>query len=173
MKRAVAVLLALAALAAGIALAWRQLQPAQPADGAAVSALRLLGSGALKAPDGNAFNPPGLGERTVVLNFWATWCPPCVDEMPELDRFAQGEPAVQLIGVAIDSPSNVREFLKRTPVSYPIALAGMEGSGMMRDLGNTAGGLPFTVIVDREGRIRFAKMGKTESQELRSALNKR
>jgi thiol-disulfide isomerase/thioredoxin len=104
----------------------------------------------------------------LLLNFWGTWCPPCVKEMPELDRFARDHAAQgwRVLGLAVDNARAVREFLRRTPVSYAIAMAGFEGSELARRLGNTQSGLPFTVAFDRRGRIAKLKAGETNAAEM-------
>jgi thiol-disulfide isomerase/thioredoxin len=106
--------------------------------------------------------------RPLVINFWATWCPPCVREMPELDRFARqfGGRGWQVLGLAIDQSEAVQSFLQRTPVSFPIALGGNDGLGIIRELGNTSGGLPFTVVISAQGKVTSRKMGATDFDEL-------
>lgn len=106
--------------------------------------------------------------RPLLVNFWGTWCPPCVKEMPELDRFAREHAAQgwRVLGLAVDNARAVREFLRRTPVSYAIAMAGFEGSELARKLGNAQSGLPFTVAFDRGGRIARTKAGETNAAEL-------
>jgi thiol-disulfide isomerase/thioredoxin len=91
--------------------------------------------------------------RALVINFWATWCPPCVKEMPDLNRLAQQHPGAQFLGIAIDTASNVTDFVKKIPVSYPIFVAGLGGVSLVRALGNAAGGLPFTVLVRAQGDL--------------------
>ena len=119
-------------------------------------------------PEGKPFNWSGLQGKPLLLNFWATWCPPCVKEMPELDRFHREFSAAgwQVVGLAIDGPTPVKEFLAKVQVGFGIALAGFGGTELAQTLGNTAGGLPFTVLIDAQGRIRHRKMGATHFDEL-------
>lgn len=119
-------------------------------------------------PEGTPFNWTSLQGRPLLLNFWATWCPPCVKEMPELDRFHREFSAAgwQVVGLAIDGPTPVKEFLAKVKVGFGVALAGFGGTELAQTLGNTAGGLPFTVLIDAQGRIRHRKMGATHFDEL-------
>ena len=109
-----------------------------------------------------------LRTKPLVINFWATWCPPCVRELPEIDRFARENigRGIQVIGLALDSADPVKAFLTRVPLSMPIALAGLEGSDLVRALGNTQGGLPFTVLFAAGGRLIERKLGETSHAEL-------
>jgi len=104
--------------------------------------------------------------RPLVINFWATWCPPCVKEMPDLNRLAQQHPGAQFLGLAIDTAANVKEFVKKIPVSYPIYIAGHGGIGMVRALGNPAGGLPFTVLVRAQGDLGPVILGPVDPDSL-------
>ncbi|RZL00176.1 MAG: TlpA family protein disulfide reductase [Rubrivivax sp.] len=117
---------------------------------------------------GPALALSSLQGRPLLLNFWATWCPPCVKEMPELDRFHRefSGQGWHVLGLAIDSPTPVKAFLAKKPVGFQIGLAGLGGTEIAQDLGNTAGGLPFTVLVDAQGGIRQRKMGPTTFDEL-------
>ena len=74
----------------------------------------------------------------------------------------------QVVGLAIDQPSAVRKFLSRTPVSYPIGLAGLQGTDLVKPMGNTAGGLPFTLVVDAGGSVAARKMGKLDAADLQT-----
>ena len=114
------------------------------------------------------------GKHLTVINFWGTWCPPCVEEIPELNALAVDPAFTQyatMVGIAIDNRTNVDEFLKKTPISYPHGLAGLDGSQWMAALGNKAGGLPFTVILDAQGKLVFSKAGKTNREELTAAIS--
>lgn len=119
-------------------------------------------------PQGGDLDMASYRGRRLVLNFWATWCPPCVREMPELDAFQRQYAAAgwQVVGLAIDHPAAVREFLLRSPVSYPIGLAGLEGTDLGRRLGNDTGGLPFTVLFGSDGLPAARKLGETRRELL-------
>jgi thiol-disulfide isomerase/thioredoxin len=126
-------------------------------------------------PDGQPLAMASLYGQPLLLNFWGTWCPPCVKEMPELDRFAKEHAGQgwQVLGLAVDNPKAVRDFLARTPVSYRIGMAGFEGSELTRKLGNTQAGLPYTVAFDRQGAMTHSKAGATTLEELRSWAQRR
>ena len=109
------------------------------------------------------------GQRPLLVNFWATWCAPCVEEMPLLDAFARSQPAdgVRVVGVALDGSDEVVEFLGRVPVDYPILVAGPPRSGdVSEQLGNSRGVLPFSVLVGADRRILATRMGDFSAAEL-------
>lgn len=119
-------------------------------------------------PEGGELAMSSLQGRPLLINFWATWCPPCIEELPMLDRFSaeQGAKGVQVLGLAVDQPSAVRKFLARTPVRFPNGMAGLQGTELARQLGNTVGGLPYTLMLDGAGRVVGRKMGKLEAADL-------
>ncbi|AWI54561.1 redoxin [Aquabacterium olei] len=178
-RRALLALVGLTAAAGGAWWAWRR-QPAEatsPAQTPSPGLTTATDSDTLPAafwqrefeqPAGGPLDWAALKGRPLLINFWATWCPPCVKEMPELDRFHRefGARGWQVVGLAVDGPTPVREFLARTPVGFPIGLAGLDGTELATALGNTAGGLPFSVLIDAQGRIRQRKMGATHFDEL-------
>jgi thiol-disulfide isomerase/thioredoxin len=127
-----------------------------------------LWSTSFDTPAGGRIDLAALRGRPLVLNFWATWCAPCVREMPALDRFFADFKARgwQVLGIAADQAAPVREFLARTPVAYPVALAGFAGIELSRRLGNEAGGLPFTVAFDGRERIMQRHMGESSYELL-------
>jgi thiol-disulfide isomerase/thioredoxin len=123
----------------------------------------------IRTTDGRTLSNADIGERFVVLNFWAPWCPPCVREMPEIDRFARsaaGKNAL-VIGLAIDEQPAVDRFLAAHPVSFPISILGYEGLAWARRLGNDPNvALPFTAVFDRSHRLAQHKFGATNAAEL-------
>lgn len=112
--------------------------------------------------------PADLAGRPMLVNLWASWCGPCIKEMPELDRYAQaqGKAGVQVLGIALDDASAVRAFLQRVPVRYPIALDGPGPADAGVRLGNVRGVLPYTVLLDAEGRVAKQKIGPFEPGEI-------
>lgn len=130
------------------------------------AALAELWAARFATPNGQTLELARLRGQWFVLNFWATWCAPCIKELPDFNRFDQEERAKgakgwRVLGLAIDGPTPVREFLKQHPVDFPIGLAGLNGSELMRKLGNFRGGLPFTVVANPHGDIVWRRPGAT------------
>jgi len=157
---------AAAAALAGAGLAWRKQFPgAQPAQSEEVAELWRM---SFDTPAGTRLDMQTLRGKPLLLNFWATWCPPCVEEMPMLDAFYKQSASKnwQVVGLAIDQPTAVRTWLGRTPVTFPIGLAGLGGSELSRNLGNLAGALPFTIVIGAAGNVLQRKMGRVTTAEL-------
>ncbi len=108
--------------------------------------------------------------KHVVLNFWATWCPPCLDELPLLNQLAKDRPDIQIIGIAIDTPEAVSEFLVDREMAYPIVFPREPMSDPSRNLGNYLAALPFSVLVDAEGRIVRTKLGELKPDQVEAFL---
>lgn len=155
---------AAAAALAGAGVAWRKWSPG-PVQSDAVATLWPL---AFDTPAGAKLEMQALRGKPLLLNFWATWCPPCVEEMPMLDAFFRENASKgwQVVGLAIDQPSAVRAFLARAPVGYPVGLAGLGGSELSRALGNLEGGLPFSVVIGSGGQILQRRIGQVSETEL-------
>ncbi|MDF1484780.1 TlpA disulfide reductase family protein [Ramlibacter sp. H39-3-26] len=162
-RRAVFAGVAATALLAGAGAAWQALRrQAGDADAEA-----LWGHG-FETPEGGVLALQSLRGKPVLVNFWATWCPPCVEEMPLLERFFRENAGKgwQVVGIAADQREPVRKFLTRVPISYPIALAGFSGIELGKALGNAGGGLPFTVVLGKDGRLAGRKIGRLSLEDL-------
>jgi len=162
-------LMGAAGASAGAAgLVWNRWQ-----EEAATPPLAALWQARFARPEGGELVMASLLGQPLLLNFWGTWCPPCIKEMPELDQFQREWAASRagsggrVLGLAVDNPTAVREFLARRPVGYTIALAGFEGTDLSRQLGNSQGSLPFTALFNRQGEIVQRKLGTVDLPELR------
>lgn len=119
--------------------------------------------------DGKASElPKTYAGRPLLINVWASWCGPCIEEMPEVQRFhaEQGGNGVQVIGIALDDEAAVREFLKKIPVAYPLFLdaAGPRDAGVR--LGNPKGVLPYSVLISADGRLLKQRIGPFDHGEI-------
>lgn len=111
-------------------------------------------------------------DRLLVCNFWATWCPPCIEEIPILIGVRQKHvgSGVEVVGIGIDQAAKMRNFAAKFNIPYPILIAGPEAIGLTKRLGNRAGGLPYTVVVDRHGRLAYQRIGAFRDGELEEVL---
>jgi thiol-disulfide isomerase/thioredoxin len=159
----------------GRSLAEHWLQSTAPPAPAGVQVLRrgdTVPDLALRGVDGRMHRLAEWRGKRVLLNFWATWCAPCREEMPALaaaQRRAGND--VQVIGIAMDKPLAVHDYLERAPVGYPVLL----GLDADRDLsllfGNTRGALPFSVLIGADGRIQDTQLGKLDERQLHAWLD--
>jgi len=161
--------LGLALAAAGAQLAGCGRGESAPA-AAETQALDALRTASLANLDGGTETLSQWAGQPWLVNFWATWCPPCVHEMPDLDRLQADFPQVRFIGLGIDSIDSMRNFRERVPVAYPLLEARADGLDWSRALGNEAGGLPFTMILDASGNIRYRVSGRIDPEVLAAQL---
>jgi thiol-disulfide isomerase/thioredoxin len=150
----------------GAGIAWWKFQPHAMAAGVEQTLWGLE----FERPEGGALAMAALKGKPLLLNFWATWCPPCVEELPMLNTFFRDNAPKgwQVVGLAVDQPSAVRKFLARLPLDFPVGLAGLDGSELGRSLGNLTGGLPFTVVLGGNGQVLHRKMGQVTAEDLRA-----
>jgi thiol-disulfide isomerase/thioredoxin len=159
------------ALAAMIAGGWLASTRYAPRPAPAVAALWMR-----SFPDA-AGRPQTLSQwrgQVVVLNFWASWCGPCREEMPDFAALrAQYRPGgIEFVGIAIDNPANVAQFLRQMPVAYPILIGEGAAHALARQLGNPSGGLPYTIVLDREGDIVLRHLGRLPRSRLEATLTR-
>jgi thiol-disulfide isomerase/thioredoxin len=164
---------ALAALGLGAyGYRWARAPGALPAGPAAAPdpSAGLMGR-TLPDPDGKMHALSAWRGRPLLVNFWATWCGPCVVEMPELEELAKSYPMVQFVGVGIDSADNIRTFIRKVQVSYPLLVMDSGGTDLIRALGNAPGGLPFTVIFNADGSINRKILGRIDRDDVAGILS--
>lgn len=151
------------ALAAGLGLA---LWDRTPADASALLALSL--------PDTHGTSQ-SLGQwrgKVLVVNYWATWCGPCREEMPEFVRAQRelGPKGLQIVGIAVDQPDKVAQFAKELDLNYPALISTYEAVDIGKPLGNRLAALPFTVVLDREGRVAHTQLGPLKPAQFRAIV---
>ena len=120
---------------------------------------------------GNTRSSTEWSDKIVVLNFWATWCPPCRKETPAFietqEKYADN---VQFVGIAIDDKELVQDFADEFGINYPTLLGGMEAVKISQQLGNRFSGLPFTAIFDKNGNLVYQHTGEVEKDALQSEI---
>ena len=160
--------LALAALAAGVWFAHGHYAP-RSSEAAALAALQQA---RYPDPEGRSQALAQWSGKLRVVNFWASWCAPCREEMPDFDDLARQyrEHGVEFIGIAVDTPANVQAFLQRQPVGYPILVGEGGADSLARALGNTTGALPYTLVLDPEGRVVKQHLGRLPRATLDAVL---
>lgn len=134
-------------------------------------AAAILGS-TLQSLDGAPQTLAGLRGKILVINYWATWCAPCREEIPLFVRLQREYAAknVQFVGIAIDQVDKVRTFAREFNVDYPLLIAGIDAVELSRKAGNKAGVLPYTLVLDRSGKIAASLVGSISEARMRAQL---
>jgi thiol-disulfide isomerase/thioredoxin len=110
--------------------------------------------------------------RLMVVNFWSTWCGPCVKELPQFELLQKNYPQVCFIGIGVDTADNMRAFIRKTPVSYPLLVMDTGATDTLRALGNVNAGLPFTLVLNTDGHIEQSVVGPVNFPKLAQVLSR-
>lgn len=160
-----AAILALAAFAAGIFFSRPPAEHAAQATEPSAATLEQLFTTPFPDLAGREQQLDQWRGKPLVVNFWATWCPPCLQEMPAFSRLQEKHPDVQFVGIAADSLENVRDFVAKNRLAYPLLVAPDGGMALMTALGNMRSGLPFTVTLGTDGKVRHIRLGTLSEAE--------
>jgi thiol-disulfide isomerase/thioredoxin len=106
--------------------------------------------------------------KVLVINFWATWCPPCRKEIPEFVALQEqyGDKGLQFVGIAIEEREPVSEYLNTIKINYPILIGGDKGIALAQQLGNIINAVPFTIVVNRQGQIIHRQPGEFSREKI-------
>lgn len=160
---------AVAAIAAG-GYIYHSRSPAEEDPSSSVDSGALLRTLTLPDLDGKLQPMDQWKGRPLVVNFWATWCAPCVKEMPELQMLHEKYPGIQFVGIGVDKVDNMRQFLQKVSISYSLLVMGNGAIDTLRQLGNPTGGLPFTLIFDANGKLSRKILGQIKMDDLDRSL---
>lgn len=160
-----------AAFAAGIFLSRPPPPPIKPT--VTPQAVERLLATRFATPDGRTQTLGEARGKPMIVNFWATWCPPCLKEMPIFSLYQERHPEIRFIGIAADTDDNVREFAAKSNYSYPLLLGSRDAFSLMAELGNMRRALPFTIGLDASGHLRHVVLGgmnEAETEKLITSL---
>lgn len=110
--------------------------------------------------------------KVLVINFWATWCPPCLKEIPEFVELQSeyGDQGLQFVGIALQKPADVIDFARKHDMDYPNLAGELPVIRIAEAYGNNTGALPYTTVVDREGTIVFVRQGPVRGPEMEAVI---
>ena len=169
LRRNLVVLIAgAAALLAGGWLGWARLQPAT------LTQADALWNTQFSDLAGKPFSLSSVKGKPVVVNFWATWCGPCKEEMPDFQKLASSDlgKRIHIIGIGIDNAANMQSFSDKLGITYTLLEGGPTSLDLLKALGNQVGGLPFTLVFDANGKVVKSHLGKITYEQLQDASNR-
>ena len=148
---------------------WAGLRAGDAPNAAAVQALLAA---PLKDLEGGTRAIESWRGKVLVINFWATWCAPCRKEIPEFVKVQErhGARGLQFVGIAFDQPEPVGKFAGEYGINYPLLIGGLDTMALMRESGNKAGVLPFTLVLDRQGKVARGYRGTLDEAILESEV---
>jgi thiol-disulfide isomerase/thioredoxin len=154
---------AVAAASAGLGLAWWRSQTGQ-----AKTVFEEFWTLEWDSPNGTPVRAQAFRGKPLLVNFWASWCPPCIEELPLISDFFRKNQANgwQVLALAVDRPAAVQGFLQKMPLEFPVGLAGTTGVELGNRLGNPAGSLPFSLVIGAQGDVLQRRLGRLRSEEL-------
>ena len=154
-------------VAAGL-LAYRMLAPAEEITSPSPSGVPALFAATFPDQDGKAQALSQWRGKVVVVNFWATWCPPCKEEMPELSHFQEKYRArdVVVLGISTDDVAKIREFAQQAPVQYPLLAGDFEAMALAESLGNNKGVLPYSILISPDDSVAKTYFGRLDMKKL-------
>lgn len=159
--------LGLVAVSAGASFAWWR---SHRASGGAQAVQPPEGFWSLQwdSPQGEPVRLQDFRGKPLLINFWATWCAPCMEEMPAIHAFLDKNRANgwQVLGLAVDKPAAVQAYMHKSPINYPVGIAASTSSDLWSQLGNAYGGLPFSLVLGSDGSILQRKLGKFSPSDL-------
>jgi peroxiredoxin len=158
------ILLALVAIPAGLWVAQTVFAP-EPAQAKALDF-------SLPDIDGKMHSLSGWRNKVVVLNFWATWCPPCREEIPDFIKLQNiyGKAGVQVVGLAVDNLDEVKAFYQAEGMNYPVLIGEQDAFNILAEFGETTGSLPYTVVLNTEGKIVAHKLGALDLPRMEALI---
>lgn len=159
---------AAAAALAGVGAAWFKHEPQNLTTGQTTAVQDAFWAMSFDTPNGQPQPMSSFRGKPLLLNFWATWCPPCIEELPLIDAFYQSHKSKnwQVLGLAVDQPSAVRKWLQAKPLTFDVGMAGLSGTQLSKTLGNAAGSLPFSAVFSASGELVHRKTGKVGPEDL-------
>jgi peroxiredoxin len=171
------IFVAMVGIGAGLAVSWKLSGPEAPAPKGRPSSESLIGKTApaftLGSATGARVSDTDFRGQVLLVNFWATWCAPCVEEMPMLEAL-QTEYAgqgLQVVGIALDEVQRVRDFADELGITYPVLVGATDVMVTARLWGNHTGQLPYTVLVDRDGLVQWTRLGVLERETILPQLS--